>query len=322
MAENELVPVGSSGGFEARKLKTLLRTEDITAVRLSDVPRDSLVPALQCIMAVMDKVREKYTELKEIAGSIDHVSKYGKSERMGEISKLAKDIEEQEKAIKDKEAQAEAAKSRFPGWVTIVCGILFLCQIWPGIIAYFCFNSHYKKRPTDKGLEEQVKLLKEAESMKWKLEADKTKLEQMKASLEAYIDSQKRSLEDEQNKLALALQNYLQTPEINWALNALSDDYMDIPIIEQLIKYLQGGRADNLKEAINLFEEELHRGRLESLQRATLKTTRATLSATKNIAGNAEYTAQAMDESNAALRDIEALLKKGRKKYVVNLLRF
>ena len=322
MAENELVPVGTSGGFEAKKLKAVLRTEDVTAVRLSDVPRDSLVPALQCVIAVMDKVREKYSELREIAGRIDHVIKYGKSEGMGEISKLAKDIEEQEKALKDKEAQAEAAKSRFSGWACVVCGILFLCQIWPGIIAYFCFKSHYKKHPTDKGLEEQTMLLKEARTMKLKLEADKTKLAQMEASLESDVDEQKRSLENEQNKLALALQNYLQTPEINWALNALSDDYMDIPIIEQLIKYLQGGRADNIKEAINLFEEELHRGRLESIQRATLKTTQATLSATKDIAGNAEYTAQAMDENNAALRDIETLLRKGRKKYVVNLLRF
>ena len=40
-------------------------------------------------------------------------------------------------------------------------------------------------------------------------------------------------------------------------------DYMDFPIIEQFIKYLQAGRADNLKEAINLFEEEQHRGRVE-----------------------------------------------------------
>ena len=51
--------------------------------------------------------------------------------------------------------------------------------------------------------------------------------------------------------------------------------------ISQLISYLETGRADSLKEALNLMEEELHRNRMEQhQQRIEFRTTQAAKAAT------------------------------------------
>ena len=89
---------------------------------------------------------------------------------------------------------------------------------------------------------------------------------------------------------------------------------MDYSVLEQFIRYLQAGRAYNLKEATNLYEEEQHRGRLETIQKATLE-------ATTNIADSSERTAQTAKENSETLQDIEKLLRKGNKKFVANLLK-
>lgn len=328
MAENELAVVDSGRWLEA-KLKSVLNTDNFSAVKLADVPRDNLVPALHFIMDVVYRLQEKYTAFQEVAGKLEHVSKHGISDGKKEIIRLEKDIDEQKKAIEEKEKEAASARTELPGWAKFWCILGFICGIFPGVIWYIIFSYYYEKHPTEEGLKKQATLLQEAEAMKQKLENDKARLERLNTSLEADIDEQKRSLEAEQNKLALEIQGYVMLPEVSWALNALSEDYMDYSIIEQLVKYLQGGRADNLKEAINLFEEELHRGRLENIQKKMLETTQASLEATSDVARLSAWTAQhAADiaatsaESAESLRKVEKLLKKGQKKFQLNLIKF
>ena len=58
---------------------------------------------------------------------------------------------------------------------------------------------------------------------------------------------------------------------VGWLLsNTLSADYMNSHAVGMFAKYLDAGRADSLKEAINLYEEEQHRGRMESMQQANV----------------------------------------------------
>lgn len=328
VAENEIAVVDSGRWLEA-KLKSVLNTDNFSAVKLADVPRDNLVPALNFIMDVIYRLQEKYTAFQEVAAKLEHITKYGISDGKKEITRLEDDIKEQEKAIKKKEKDADFAKAKFSGWATLVGWLLLIGGIWPGVVWYIIFSFYYDTHPTDAGKKAQAELLKEAETMKRKLENDKARLEHMNTSLEADIDEQKRSLEAEQNKIALEIQGYVMQPEVSWALNALSEDYMDYAIIEQLVKYLQGGRADNLKEAINLFEEELHRGRLEKIQKEMLETTQASLEATSDVAILSAWTAQhAADmaassaESAESLRRVEKLVKKGQKKFQLNLIKF
>ena len=58
---------------------------------------------------------------------------------------------------------------------------------------------------------------------------------------------------------------YLAGPEIP-ELYVLPQDYRYLDAAKSILFYLENGRADNMKEACNLYEEELHRQKMENLQ--------------------------------------------------------
>jgi hypothetical protein len=317
MEEKELVPAKSVHDDLLEAFRGAAHTNDLSVLKLSEMPHDSLVPALNYIMNVMKTIQQKHSKLKELSVSAERL----RADLENRIKSLEESIAKQEEALKNKQEEAEAVKSKFPLWVTLLCWFLAMFQIWPGIIAYFCFRSHYRKNPTEQGLQAQTKLIQEADDMKQKLEKQKQDLKNLKASFKSSVEKQKKAAASEFNRLASSLKEYIQSPEVDWALNALSEEYMDYSAIENFIKYLQAGRADNLKEAINLYEEELHRGRVENIQRATLETTRATLETTTAAAEysalaakHAERTARAAEESAVSLDEIQKLLRKGQKK--------
>ena len=62
-----------------------------------------------------------------------------------------------------------------------------------------------------------------------------------------------------------------------WAINSLQDQYFDLRVVSDLITYVSCRRADSLKEAINLYEEEKHRNRMEEIQNSILETTEQNL---------------------------------------------
>ena len=112
MAENELATVDTGSKLLEVKLKSILHTENISAVKLADVPRDNLVPALNFIMDVIYRLQEKFTELQEVVGKLEYLNKHGISDGKKEITELEKDIKEQEKAIKKKEKEPAKGELR------------------------------------------------------------------------------------------------------------------------------------------------------------------------------------------------------------------
>ena len=69
------------------------------------------------------------------------------------------------------------------------------------------------------------------------------------------------------------IDTYLSTEECQWAGNALPEKYFTYPAIQAIIQYLQLCRVDSLKEALNLYEEELHRQRMEEMQQQIVQST-------------------------------------------------
>ena len=72
------------------------------------------------------------------------------------------------------------------------------------------------------------------------------------------------------------INEYLNTDACQWAGNALPEKYFPYPAIQTIIQYLQSCRADTLKEAINLYEEELHRMKMEDMQQQIVQSTAQT----------------------------------------------
>ena len=76
-----------------------------------------------------------------------------------------------------------------------------------------------------------------------------------------------------------------------WAIEALQEKYFDINAVTSFLTYLIHRRADCYKEAINLYEEELHRFKMEDLQ--------------QQILYNAEKTAQITEQNAETLKNVE-----------------
>lgn len=69
---------------------------------------------------------------------------------------------------------------------------------------------------------------------------------------------------------------YLNTEECQWASKALPQNYFTYSTIQSIIQYLQSCRAETLKEALNLYEEEIHRQRMEDMQQQIVQSTAQT----------------------------------------------
>ena len=72
------------------------------------------------------------------------------------------------------------------------------------------------------------------------------------------------------------INDYLNTEECQWAGNALPKKYFTYPTIQAIIQYLQSCRAETLKEALNLYEEEIHRQKMEDMQQQIVQSTAQT----------------------------------------------
>ena len=78
-------------------------------------------------------------------------------------------------------------------------------------------------------------------------------------------------LDNRKAEINREINNIMASDYVGWLLrNTLTPEYMNTHALGMFTKYLQAGRADNLKEAINLYEEERHRGRMESMQQANV----------------------------------------------------
>ena len=122
MEEKELVPAKSVHDDLLEAFRGAAHANDLSVLKLSDIPHDSLVPALKYIMNVMQTIQQKYVELKELSHKIDAVGEGNLSEgdewTAKKIKAIGEDIAKREILIKEIEARAEIAKGRFPKKVT------------------------------------------------------------------------------------------------------------------------------------------------------------------------------------------------------------
>ena len=93
-------------------------------------------------------------------------------------------------------------------------------------------------------------------------------------------------LEEELEALKEKRDKYNCSGEMKWMVQALNEKYLQPDVIKMLADYVDTGRADNLKEALNLYEEVAHRERMETMQSSILDAAQAS-------AENSAVTAQA-----------------------------
>lgn len=77
----------------------------------------------------------------------------------------------------------------------------------------------------------------------------------------------------EKEKIERDIKNYCEQPHIQKSLNYLAKEYWDSETIKYLIGVIKNRRADTLKEAINLYEDYLHKAKVEAMQNKQLVVT-------------------------------------------------
>lgn len=90
------------------------------------------------------------------------------------------------------------------------------------------------------------------------------------------LDEEILSLEKSLEKYEAEFRNLVNDAKKTGIFNILPAEYLDPDdrAVSYILSYLQSGRADSLKEAMNLFEEEKHRLNMERMQNQALEQSR------------------------------------------------
>ena len=195
---------------------------------LSVLDRPQLITALREILNILSVLQNKYASIDQIKQQIFF----------------------EEKKAKDIEGQLTKNEFKVAGGITVcviigclISGIGFLpALVLAVLLAWgfigFCAAVYNKSNPS--------------------------KAQQALAN--QYRNEHIAPLQQKISDIEAEIAQYMQSDGCRWAGSVLNTKYLDMPIINQLIDFLQCGRADSLKEALNLFEEVAYRNRMQNMQ--------------------------------------------------------
>lgn len=198
-----------------------------------------------------------------------------------DIGDLIKNISETEEAIEKEEKKALSAREEFSPimkvvfWMLVlILAIATLYEGWGfwGMLIVSLLGGWFLSLVLDFPDELFFNKVKEEKMINYRA----TYVEPLFVQLDKYSSELDRLLEEEQ---------------VQWAFDALQEKYFDLNAVTCFISYLTYRRADSYKEAVNLYEEELHRFQMEELQ--------------QQILYNTERTAQMTEENLETLQKIQ-----------------
>lgn len=195
-----------------------------------------------------------------------------------------------EEAIKKVESEAYQISNKSCGWLLAIWIIIAVIGFWNLgllwglgilIVGYFVQAAiddllHKKKRETE---------------------------------AEVYLNSKMPPLQEQKEIVEKKIADYQETDDFLFAFrsNYIAEKYNTVAALTEIIGYLEDGRADSKKEAINLYESVQHELRMEEMQKSIQDATEATAAeATKqtsrldNIEKNTHQAAQTA-KVNAAI---------------------
>ncbi|MCD7817890.1 MAG: ribosomal protein L7/L12 [Lachnospiraceae bacterium] len=86
------------------------------------------------------------------------------------------------------------------------------------------------------------------------------------ANADAYLREHVNPLKSQLNDLYAQRDEYLHNGSRDWAISVVGKDFFYSACIKDLYKLVEGHRADNLKEALNQYDDALYKARMEEMQ--------------------------------------------------------
>lgn len=215
-------------------------TPSFTPVDLSAVQRDELISGLQEVLKVFE-----------------------------ELTAMVAAAQETEKQIADAEEKKESVGLELPTSFRVVLGVaavvmFFMCVSESGFLPSLLVSLAFCAFLYFMVLKKLHIVVNDKKIKKAQNDFEKDHI----APLKSKLNSQKKEIED-----------FLITDRVQWVGRTITRPYLHPDIIQSVIDYVRSGRADTLKEALNLYEEEAHRNRMEAMQQQVVNTTAQTASA-------------------------------------------
>ena len=99
---------------------------------------------------------------------------------------------------------------------------------------------------------------------------------------EEYYNQKILPIEKELKQQEKVIEDFIKSEEMRNLSDIIPQKYLNLKAVLFLLEVLQTGRADSSKEAYNLYEEELHREKMQEMQEEQLDYARQTLHEQKN----------------------------------------
>ncbi|MCI9101459.1 MAG: hypothetical protein HFH58_16835 [Lachnospiraceae bacterium] len=97
---------------------------------------------------------------------------------------------------------------------------------------------------------------------------------------------------------------YCESDEVKFAQKLIPEEYFDSESVQYFIKMLDDGRADRYKEVINLYEEHLHRERVENMQMQSLTLQGENLRETRQLSQNVKAQSEQLQKQTEYMKKI------------------
>jgi len=125
-----------------------------------------------------------------------------------------------------------------------------------------------------------------------------------KAKAEKWYGEQIAILNAEKDGFLKKFEEYCGSNEVIFARKIVPEEYFDSESVQFFIKMLNNGRADTYKEVINLYEEHLHRERVENMQMQSLELQGENLNETRQLAQNVKAQNEQMQKQTEYMKQI------------------
>jgi hypothetical protein len=111
-------------------------------------------------------------------------------------------------------------------------------------------------------------------------------------------------LDQQKNQLANQASELCSSNRYTMAHQVIPPDYCDSESISYILKLIENGRADSIKEAFNMYEDFLHKKRLEDMQYNQMVAAQESTIAQKEIAKNSKELTKAVQNQASHMEEL------------------
>ena len=261
----------------------------VDGFRQNETPEAEVIPAPNVSENTTDK------EILEVFSSSDRDKIRAAFERaLTVIYKIENALSEREKINQEKDALAKKKQEMLEEMsgaqallILSIIPVAIILFIISGIVGMLFFGAGYCVI-----VYYAYKAFELSTDVSKKIEADK------------WYNRQIAPVYEREARILDTFKEYCESDEVKFAQKLIPEEYFDSESVQYFIKMLDDGRADRYKEVINLYEEHLHRERVENMQMQSLTLQGENLRETRQLSQNVKAQSEQLQKQTEYMKKI------------------